>query len=187
MSTHRLHTETREIYFCTITCYKWLPLFEESDGYDSVYTWFDHLNKNGCLVLAYVIMPNHLHVLLYPTNPNLSLNKLVANGKRFMAYDIVSRLTSLKKTNLLQQLKEGVQKSEANKGKKHQVFRLSFDARKCFNMEMLEQKLDYIHHNPVNGKWHLVEDFRKYEHSSASFYEENKDVRFSVMHYKDIE
>jgi hypothetical protein len=79
-----------------------------------------------------------------------------------------------------------VQKGEIKKGKNHQVFRLSFDARKCFNMKMLEQKLDYIHHNPVNGKWKLVEDYTQYEHSSASFYEENEEVRFGGMHYKDF-
>ena len=186
MSTHRLHTETNEIYFCTITCYEWLPLFEESNGYDSVYNWFEYLRKNGCQILSYVIMPNHLHVLLYPTDPDKILNKLVANGKRFMAYDIISRLTSLNKIGLLNQLKEGVQKNEARKGKKHQVFRLSFDARECFNMEVLEQKLDYIHHNPVSGKWNLVDDYCEYEHSSASFYEEDKQPKFPLMHYKDI-
>jgi hypothetical protein len=57
------------------------------------------------------------------------------------------------------------------KGKKHKVFQLSFDARKCYSEEVIEQKLDYIQHNPVKGKWSLVEDFALYEYSSAGFYE----------------
>jgi len=130
-------------------------------------------------------MPNHLHVLLYPTNPDTSLNKLVANGKRFMAYDIVTRLTRLGKSKLLKQLKDGVQKNEALKGKKHQVFQLSFDARKCFNIAMVEQKLDYIHHNPVTGKWRLTSDYSDYRHSSASFYEKSVSNSY-VTHYKVI-
>jgi hypothetical protein len=28
-----------------------------------------------------------------------------------------------------------------------------------------------LHHNPVSGKWNLVNDYTDYEHSSASFYE----------------
>jgi REP element-mobilizing transposase RayT len=187
MSTHRLHNEIYEVYFCTVTCYKWLALFEESDGYETVYTWFDHLTKNGCLVLAYVIMPNHLHVLLYPANPLNKLNKLVGNGKRCMAYDIIKRLTHLNKIDLLNQMSNGVKSSEAKKGKKHEVFRLSFDARKCFNEKMLEQKLDYIHRNPVSGKWNLVKDFVNYKHSSASYYEEDRTGKYKVVHYKELD
>ena len=36
---------------------------------------------------------------------------------------------------------------------------------------MIEQKLEYIHHDPAKGKWKLVDDFTKYPHSSAGFYE----------------
>jgi hypothetical protein len=53
----------------------------------------------------------------------------------------------------------------------HQVLNPSFDARKCYDLKMIEQKLEYIHHNPVRGKWSLVEDFTKYPHSSDAFYE----------------
>jgi hypothetical protein len=33
------------------------------------------------------------------------------------------------------------------------------------------KKLNYIHRNPISGKWNLVNDYTDYEHSSASFYE----------------
>ena len=103
-----------------------------------------------------------------------------------MAYDIIARLTTSGKQSLLNQLKDEVQKNEASKGKKHQVFRLSCDARKCCDMAMLEQKLDYIHHNPVKGKWRLVDDYCDYKHSSASFYEKSNIKNSYVTHYKEI-
>jgi hypothetical protein len=183
---HTLQTESHEVYFCTVTCYEWLPLFEESQCYHSVYRWFEYLKKDGCHVLGYVIMPNHFHVLLYPTHSGTSLNRMVGSGKRFMAYDIVNSLERSNKIDLLEQLRWGVQRKEKLKGKLHQVFRLSFDARKCFSEKMVEQKLDYIHHNPVRGKWQLVDDFTRYAHSSAGFYELGEEGRFSVMHYKDL-
>src|SRR3954470_14027031 len=92
MSLHSEHTENFEVYFCTVTCYKWLPLFEQAQAYHSVYRWFDHLKDDGCLLLGYVIMPNHFHVLLYTTHTGTSLSKIVGDGKRFMAYDIVNAL-----------------------------------------------------------------------------------------------
>ncbi len=135
MSLHTLHLEINEIYFCTVTCYKWLPLFEETKTYNSVYRWFNHLKQDGCLVLGYVIMPNHFHVLLYPTHTGTSLDKLIGEGKRFMAYDIVDALKKSGKNSILATLQDGVEKSEKARGKKHQVFRLSFDARKCYDLK----------------------------------------------------
>ena len=183
---HTLQQKSDTTYFCTITCYRWLPLFSESNCYDSVYRWFEHLKNDGCYVVAYVIMPNHLHVLLHLVHKGTSLSHLVGPGKRFMAYDIVNALERLKKHDLLTIMKNGVQAKEKMKGKKHQVFRLSFDSRECDTEKMMLQKLYYIHQNPVRGKWLLVDDFADYEHSSACFYELNKPARFPVTHYADL-
>ena len=58
---------------------------------------------------------------------------------------------------------------EKKKGQIHKVFRDSFDAKPIFSQKFLIQKINYIHHNPVSGKWMLVKNFIEYEHSSASF------------------
>ena len=104
-----------------------------------------------------------------------------------MAYDIVNTLKKQNNESLLAVLRDGVDKNEKLKGKLHQVFHLSFDARKCFDEKMIEQKLEYIHHNPVKGKWNLADDFTKYPHSSAAFYERGEVPNFSIMHYKEID
>jgi hypothetical protein len=151
-----------------------------------VYRWFHHLKNAGCFVTGYVIMPNHFHVLLFLSHCGTSLNFLVGEGKRFMAYDIVSGLREAENHSLLKLLAEGVRPKEKLKGKNHQVFRTSFDGRVCYDEKMIEQKLDYIHHNPVRGKWKLVDDYTKYEHSSAAFYELGKAERVEIIHYKDL-
>ena len=51
---------------------------------------------------------------------------------------------------------------------------------------MIEQKLDYIHQNPVSGKWQLVDDYTEYTHSSAGFYGLDEKIKFPVRHYKDL-
>jgi REP element-mobilizing transposase RayT len=186
LATHTNHTEHSEVYFCTVTCYKWLALFEEAQAYDSVYRWFTHLKRQQCLLTAFVLMPNHFHVLLFRMHGGVSLNKIIGDGKRFMAYDIVQKLRLLKKNSLLEILQEGVQQHEKRKGKIHQVFKLSFDAKKCFSEKMLEQKLEYIHHNPVKGKWSLAVDFVDYPHSSAAFYEQGANSSAPLVHYKNL-
>ena len=69
-----------------------------------------------------------------------------------MAYDIVNSLRKSGHDSVLRILQEGVEENERLRKKKHQVFRLSFDARKYYNEAMVEQKLQYIHRNPVQGK-----------------------------------
>jgi REP element-mobilizing transposase RayT len=109
-------------YFITFTCYKWLQLFKEVNAYDTVHKWFDHLYKNNIYVTGYVIMPNHVHVLLYfPAMPK-SLNTVVGNAKRFMAYEIIKRLEQKKENKLLDLLHGGVKKREEKKGQIHKVF-----------------------------------------------------------------
>jgi hypothetical protein len=59
-----------------------------TSGYDAVYNFFTVLSKQDHTVLGYVIMPNHLHLLLY-YNGGKNLNIVIGNGKRFMAYELV--------------------------------------------------------------------------------------------------
>jgi putative transposase len=136
-----------------------------------VYKWFDVLKKNQHQVLAYVIMPNHLHVILYFPEPGYNLNKIIGNAKRFMAYEIIARLEEMKKNELLEFLFDAVTKREKKKAQRHKVFEESFDAKGINSEKFLLQKLNYIHRNPVSGRWNLVKDYTDYEHSSASFYE----------------
>ena len=75
---------------------------------------------------------------------------------------------------------------ERKKKQLHKVFKDSFDAKVIFSEKFLMQKLNYIHYNPVKGKWNLAKDFVSYEHSSASFYEMQVVKHFTPVHYMDL-
>jgi REP element-mobilizing transposase RayT len=177
--------QPNSFYFVTFTCYKWLSLFQEANAYDAAYKWFDSLSKKNIHVTGYVVMPNHLHVLLYFPQMPKSLNTVIANAKRFLAYDIVKKLEEKKANELLDVLHAGVKKRESKKGQIHKVFEDSFDAKDCHSREFIFQKLEYMHHNPVSKKWQLVNDFADYEYSSASFYEKGIKKYEKLMHIND--
>lgn len=158
------------IYFITLTCYRWKPLLQQTNAFDAVYKWFDYLNGKGAGVIGYVIMPNHPHVLVYLPAVFRIPNAVVGNAKRFLSYEIVKRLEAQGAEPLLQELHGAVKKREAKKRQIHRVFEESFDGKLCNSVKFIEQKLNYIHHNPVKGKWNLVADFALYPHSSAGFY-----------------
>ena len=146
---------TNSIYFITFTCYKWLPLIEKTNAYDAAYKWFDVLQAKGVSIAGYVIMPNHVHVLLHFPE-------------------------------MLDALHSGVSKRERKNGQVHKVFEESFDRKECYSTDFIFQKLDYMHHNPVSGKWNLANDFTEYEHSSASFYENGTKKYRYIVHINDL-
>ena len=75
---------------------------------------------------AYTIMPNHVHCILFFLNENYDLNKIVGNGKRFMAYELIKRLQAKGLTKILLQLKEGLNERDVTRGQKHKVFEALF-------------------------------------------------------------
>ncbi len=181
------HSNEYPTYFITFTCYRWISLFEITQGYDLVYRWFRYLrDKQSTQVVAYVIMPNHFHGILHMTTENFNLNTMISEAKRFMAYDLLKRLRQLHDRRLLGLLEAGVSPLERGKGQIHKVFERSFDAKPLYTQPFFEQKLNYIHHNPVQEHWQLVEDYTDYEHSSASYYERQEVKHFEPTHYLDL-
>jgi REP element-mobilizing transposase RayT len=181
------HSNTYSTYFVTFTCAKWISLFEITRAYDRVYHWFSILHKKyNAFIVAYVIMPNHLHLIVHFKEPHFDLNAIISNGKRFMAYEIVNRLEETANVEILQKLSALLTERERKKGQLHKVFKESFDAKAIVTEKFLLQKVNYIHNNPVSGKWMLAKDLVSYEHSSAFYYELKMVKHYCPMHYADI-
>ena len=174
------------LFFITFTCHKWLPLIEQTNSYDLVYNWFDYLKKQNHRIAGYVIMPNHVHVLIDFAKSTKKINTIVGDGKRFMAYDIIGRLEKAGNTDILQQLEKAVSVKDKNNGKKHEVWKESFDWKYCETAAFAYQKLVYMHNNPCSGKWQLATDIMKYEHSSARYYISGKHAAYAVTDIETI-
>jgi REP element-mobilizing transposase RayT len=157
-------------FFITFTCYNWLPLIHKTDSYDIIYNWFDHLKSKGHKINGFVIMPNHVHALISFKSTGQSINTIIGNGKRFMAYEIIKRLKTNNELDLLNTLKENVEAARKVNHKIHEVWELSFDWKLCSSINFTKQKLNYMHDNPCSGKWNLCNSPINYIHSSAKHY-----------------
>jgi REP element-mobilizing transposase RayT len=187
MSVRKDIQEKSGIYFITLTCRGWHNLFSITDGYTAVYRWFDYLKSQGHFILGYVIMPNHLHALIaFCSSEKKSINTIVGNGKRFMAYDLIKRLEEKGENNLLLELSSYVNKTDRKRGKLHDVFEPSFDWKECYSDTFIEQKLNYIHENPCRGKWTLAKQPWDYRHSSARFYAFGEQGIYDVTSYGEM-
>ena len=69
MAVKYKHSEEFTTYFVTFTCHKWISLFEITNSYDIVYSWFNILKDEGIDIIGYVIMPNHVHAIIHFPSP----------------------------------------------------------------------------------------------------------------------
>jgi REP element-mobilizing transposase RayT len=174
-------------FFITFTCYQWLPLIEKVSGFDIIYNWFNHLKSKGHYINGYVIMPNHVHVIVSFIETAQNINTIIGNGKRFMAYEIIKHLELNRETTLLQKLSNSVETKRKANNKLHEVWELSFDWKECNTPAFINQKLNYIHDNPCSKKWNLCNSPVEYLHSSAKYYIGEEAGIYPVTNYMEME
>jgi len=124
-------------------------------------------------------MPNHLHVVweLLESNgkekPHASFNKATS-------HEIVKDLKS-KHPQVLTYFKSVKDERERS----HRIWQRDPLAVLMDSQEKVEQKIDYIHDNPLQEKWNLVKWPEDYPWSSASFYKNGDDSFDLLTHYKE--
>ena len=124
-----------------------------------------------------------LQVMIGFRKTHQSINTIIGNGKRFMAYEIVKRLQANNETDILNRLSKQVEACRKANNKKHDVWELSFDWKKCESEAFILQKLDYFHMNPCREKWNLWNSPVGYVHSSAMYYTTGEQGVYQVTGY----
>lgn len=112
-------------------------------------------------MFGFVIMPNHRHFIWLQN----ALNGKESPKGSFMKYTAHKFIEHLKAENILHLSKV----SAANKA--HEIWQRDSLGVEIYSREVAKQKLDYIHGNPVRGKWSLAKDDISYKYASAKFYE----------------
>jgi len=150
-------------YFMTWTIVGWLPVFTRQESTKIIYdSWrFLQLEREFQL-LGYVILENHVHLIA--TAPNLA--SAVKCSKSFTALQIVELLKKRNARQLLRGL--AALKLPSKKQSEHQVWQEGSHPKMIETDEMLWQKLEYIHNNPVERGY--VDDPLHWRYSSARNY-----------------
>ncbi|MEW6241880.1 MAG: hypothetical protein AB1564_13825 [Chloroflexota bacterium] len=115
-------------------------------------------------LFAFVIMPSHLHFIAKPLDREIG--KLLDNFGSFTAHAILHQLHNDKESALI----EFFHAQRRDRRHEHSIWQ-DIQAKNIFSREFLIQKIEYIHQNPVDKEWNLVEDRANYQYSSACFYD----------------
>ena len=170
--------ELNIVYFYTATILNWDHLLSDNKFKNIIIESLNYLVKNGKMkVYSFVIMPNHLHIIF----KNLEKNGREMPYTSFMKFTGHSFLEELRKNESKLINKFKVERLSRN----HQFWQRNSLPIKMYDKEILEQKLNYIHHNPLQKHWNLVSDPNDYYYSSCSFYEK-EEIRFTwLSDYRD--
>ncbi len=172
--------ELGQIYFWTATTNKWQHLLYDDTFKDVIIDSLRHLSNQGKLeVFAFVIMPNHIH-LIWRVNEQNGKETTTGSFLKYTAHEF-KRLLKAKNNTELEDYKV-----EAS-NKRYEFWQRDSLAVHLYTPEVMYQKLDYIHANPVAKRWQLVNDPCDYKYSTARFYEKDiadysfiKDLRNEV-------
>ena len=149
---------TPACYFTAVAHHR-LPIFR-TDRLKQVLcdAYCEARNKHGILILAYVIMLEHVHVLAFSERDIKDILRLF-NG--ISARRVIQFLTDNDFQASLFKLRGGVRE----RNHKHSVWHHHTDSLEIFGEETFRQKVEYIHQNPVRAG--LVEHPDDYLYSSA--------------------
>jgi putative transposase len=156
-SRYRIN-EPDAAHFITSTVVAWLPVFTTHACCDILVRSFVYCREHkGLRIYAFVVLDNHFHAIV--TAPELA--KTLADLKKFTAREIVAQLQSKGRQWLIDQLRyfRGAHKQAST----HQVWQEAAIRRRL--RAMMEQKLEYLHNNPV--KRGLVASPEHWRYSSA--------------------
>jgi len=155
--------ETEYPYFMTCTIVGWLPVFTRPDAVQILFDSWDYLKINmGFELYGYVVLENHVH--LVASAPDLA--NAMKSFKMFTARQIIDLLKRSSAHVLLQQLRD--YKLGYKTKSEYQVWQEGSKPKQISSAEMMWQKLEYIHNNPVKRGY--VDDPLHWRYSSARNY-----------------
>jgi putative transposase len=150
-------------YFITCTVVKWIPLFTRKPYFDIVMDSLRFCRQYKDLKLyAYIILDNHLHLVIAADK----LTDIIRDFKSYTAKLLIARLERDQKMWVLHQFQYHKQPTKTKSA--YQVWQEGFHPQQIVSEEMLQQKIDYLHHNPV--RIGVVERPEDWIYSSARDY-----------------
>ena len=163
MDRYRVEKGDNRSYLCTCAFANWLPIFNVGPQYADVV--LDSLKfcrqRKGLILHGFVLMIDHLHLIVRHED----LSGLMRDFKSWTAKAIAETLEQNKRHDLLAALKSAATHAV---GQDLKVWQDGYHPKAIQSDAMMQQKLDYIHANPVRkGFVASAEDWRW---SSASNY-----------------
>jgi putative transposase len=156
-------------YFISFAIVNWIDVFTRDIYFSCIVESLDFCRKNkGMEIYGYCIMPSHMHLIFRSSNNDPS--GLIRDFKGFTSKKMINLIrgnTQESRKEWLLWMFERAGKKNSNVTK-HQFWQQNNHPIEIWTLKVFEQKLNYVHQNPVQTGF--VTDPIDYKYSSARNY-----------------
>lgn len=160
--------EQDKLYYVTLQVVEWVDIFTRQKYRDIIIENLAYCQKHkGLELFAWVIMSNHIHLIARCEKEGLS--NLLRDFKSYTSKKILEEIDTSaesRKDWMLNVFKDAAFKHKRNA--EYQFWTHENHAELLYSSYFIEQKLDYIHQNPVRAG--IVVNANEYRYSSAKDY-----------------
>ncbi|XWN37926.1 MAG: transposase [Balneola sp.] len=150
-------------YFITSSILKGYELFIDERICELVIEGIDFLiSQRDVVVYAYVIMPNHIHLIV----EGKDLANYIAHFKSYSSRRIIDYLKLNERAEELYFFRSN--KLTFKKDRVYQVWQEGYHPKEISSHKIMNQKIGYIHYNPVKAG--LVSNCEEWKYSSYGLY-----------------
>ncbi len=157
------------LYFLTMTVVDWLDVFTRREyKYDIIDSLKFCQENKGLMIYSWCIMSNHIH-LICRAKEGHRLSDIIRDFKKFTSKKIIERIkqkTESRREWMLNRFEYAAKYRRQND--RYMFWQKGNHAVYLETNEMMDQRLDYIHNNPVESG--IVEEAEHYVFSSARDY-----------------
>jgi REP element-mobilizing transposase RayT len=157
------------IHFITFAVVDWVDVFTRQAYRDILLDSIRHCQKEkGLLVHAWCIMSNHVHLVVSAINNDTS--DILRDFKKFTSKQIIKTITENEQESRREWMIDLFKKAGSvnSRNSTYQFWQQDNQPKELFSEKFTNQKLDYVHNNPVEAG--IVEKAEEYLYSSATDY-----------------
>ena len=163
-----------EVYFITDTVVDWVDIFTRPVFKHVIIESFQYCKREkGLIIYAWILMTNHLHAIVRSTGEN-KVSDIWRDFKKFTSKEIIRTMlvenTESRREWMLNRFEYAGKNDK--KIKQYKFWQDGNDAQEIYLNDYFDQKLNYIHQNPVKAE--LVNRAEDYRYSLAVDYSGGK-------------
>ena len=161
-------------YFLTMTVVNWIDVFTRPVYKHIIVDSLKYNHKNkGLIIYAWCLMSNHLH-LIAEADEGFNLSDILRDFKKYTSKAIIKEIQdNPEESRKKWMLSEFEFAGRYNPGiQNYKFWQDGNEAKEIHSTSFIEQKLNYIHENPVVAE--IVENDFEYLYSSAKNYADDQ-------------
>ncbi|GHT35793.1 transposase [Bacteroidia bacterium] len=163
------------MYFITDTVVDWVDIFTRPRYKHIIIESLAYCQREkGLVIYAWVLMSNHLHIIAGTSSAENKISDIMRDFKKFTSKEILRTLQDdMRESRREWMLNRFEYAGKQDKKIKHYKFwQEKHNVQEIYTADFYDQKLNYIHQNPVTAEF--VNRADEYRYSSAIDYADGK-------------